>query len=56
MDTRVSWEPGRSRLLLLKKTGSGAAGITNPRHCSKVSIAALSLKKGNKPMETKKVS
>jgi hypothetical protein len=56
MYTRVSWEPGRSSLLLLEKTGSGAAGTTNPRHCGKVSIAALSLKKGHKPMETKKVS
>jgi hypothetical protein len=55
MYTRVSREPGISMLLLLKKTGSGAAGITNPRHCGKVSIAALSLKKGHKPMETKKV-
>lgn len=55
MYTRVSWEPGISRPLLLEKTGSGAAGITNPRRCGKVSIAALSLKKGHKPMETKKV-
>lgn len=58
MYTRVSWEPGNLGYpgsSFSRKTGSGAAGITNPRHCGRVSITALSLKKGHKPMETEKV-
>ena len=37
----------------LKRTGQGAAGESNPWHCSIGSIAAMSLEKGHEAMEYK---